>query len=305
MEETSIKRLGEAQASPCVVIKSRLKYHVAAARPASASANVGARGKKEAPVGFCKGARNRQSLLCILRTTNLTCIFSSNSVTGSSKRPCDECRPNTPFNSAVVSPRHNISRSSNPVARELHFDFVIESLFYIGSSWQIPQLPDFLPFGRTRSYFDPSLVNAFANRARATAQTSMASTVTPLTQVYCITRETSRAESWEANEPTKYKLASRPAVTPPVVMTRIPPSGMAERLAMDSRRRESRKALLPLRAIDFRRACPVLVPSSTAGGSRDFWMMYLVLVSIPLYKAVSLPLTGCHLDSRPDRSGHC
>jgi len=55
----------------------------------------------------------------------------------------------------------------------------------------------------------------------------------------------------------------------------MPPSGIEARRAMDSRRRESRKALLPLRAIDFRRACPVLVPSSALGGSRDFVMMYL------------------------------
>jgi hypothetical protein len=50
-------------------------------------------------------------------------------------------------------------------------------------------------------------------------------------------------------------------VTPPVVMIRIPPSGSLARRAMDSRRRDSCQALLPLRAIDFLRAFWVLSPS--------------------------------------------
>ena len=43
------------------------------------------------------------------------------------------------------------------------------------------------------------------------------------------------------------------------------------RRAMDSRRRESFQALLPLRAMDLRRACWVLAPSSLP--SRDFLTM--------------------------------
>jgi hypothetical protein len=55
----------------------------------------------------------------------------------------------------------------------------------------------------------------------------------------------------------------------------MPPSGMDARLAMDSRRRDSRQALLPLRAIDFLRAPAVLAPSEVmAVPSRFFLTMY-------------------------------
>lgn len=133
------------------------------------------------------------------------------------------------------------------------------------------------------------------------AQTSIASTVTPLTQEYCITRATSRAESWDTKEPTRYKLASKPAVTPPVVMIRMPPSGILARRAMDSRRRDSCHALLPLRAIDFLRPPCVFSPSPP----RVFRTMYGL--SSGLYKVrhdYEAWLNGAHT-SRRDRIGHC
>ena len=81
-------------------------------------------------------------------------------------------------------------------------------------------------------------------------------------------------------------------------------SDLQGRVVGSQRTHQSRQALLPLRAIDFLRACPVLVPSGALGGSRDFLMMYLGLSAMHA-NAIQTPLTGCRRGSRPSRSGRC
>src|SRR5580692_9626849 len=80
-------------------------------------------------------------------------------------------------------------------------------------------------------------------------QISMASTTTPLFQVYCKILPTSCAVSLETIALTRYKLASKPLVTPPLVITLSPPRRIDCRLVMDSRRFcDSFHALLPFLA---------------------------------------------------------
>src|SRR5438132_13187498 len=64
----------------------------------------------------------------------------------------------------------------------------------------------------------------------------MPSTTMPLLNDSCMMRATSLADSSETRTPTRYRAASMPAATPPLVITRRPPSPIAARRAIDSRR---------------------------------------------------------------------
>src|SRR5450432_1910238 len=96
---------------------------------------------------------------------------------------------------------------------------------------------------------------------------SIPSTTTPLTQVCCMIRATSSADSVETMTLTRYKLASIPQPLPPAVITLRPPSFIAALLALDSLLTfDSFHALDPFRALDGRRASDFLLMYGFSSG---------------------------------------